>query len=201
MDLVRRLLREPALAASEERWLALRARDGDASARDALVRGSLRLVALRVRALGFAPRDVDDAFQVGALALMTAVARFDPDRGARLATFAWPWITHALHAHRTPGPEVAAEVVPEPPRRPAGILDDRVLTALATLDPRERDVLATRFSATAAGVCPTPWADVADRLGLGVSTARRIGDQALSRARREVGRVCDRAPHAGADPP
>lgn len=201
MDLVRRLLLEPPLGPEEERRLAVLARSGDAAAREALLRSSLRLVALRVRALGFAPRDVDDAFQVGAVALMSAVARFDPDRGARLATYAWPWITRALEDHRRPGREVPHADVPEPSLASVPGPATDVSDGLAGLSPRERDVVVARFSRTPDGRCPTPWADVARDLGVGVSTARRVGDRAVSRLRQGVGRVSDRAPRVGADPP
>ncbi|MCX6408197.1 MAG: sigma-70 family RNA polymerase sigma factor [Propionibacteriales bacterium] len=200
MDLVRRLLGEPSLTAEEEHRLAALARAGDDAARAALLRGSLRLAALRVWALGFRGDDVDDALQVAVLALMSAVARFDPDRGARLATYAWPWITRALHAHRQARPEVPHDVVPEPRASPHDSAGD-VVGCLAGLPPRERAVLLERFSRTPEGTCPTPWSDVASRLDLPVSTVRRVGDQALSRLREGVGRVTDRAPRVGGIPP
>jgi DNA-directed RNA polymerase sigma subunit (sigma70/sigma32) len=200
MDLVRRLLREPPMTAEEERRLARAARDGDVEARDALVRGSLRLVALRVCALGFRGHDVDDAFQVGACALLSAVARFDADRGARLATYAWPWITRALHAHRAARVEVPHAQVPEP-LAPAGPTCSVAWEHLAGLTERERDVLAARFATTPDGRCPTPWDDVADHLGVSVSTVRRVGDRAVSRLRRRVGTVTHRAPRVGDIPP
>lgn len=201
MDLVRRLLQEAPLAPDEERRLASLARAGDGVARDALVRGSLRLVAMRVRALGFAAGEIDDAFQVGAMALLSAVARFDPDHGTRLATYAWPWITRALQEHRRPRPEVPHGVVPEPPSVGPGHEVPALLDDLAPLTTHERDVLLLRFTRAPDGTCPTPWADVAERLGVSVSTARRTGDRAVSRLRQRVGRVCDRAPRVGAIPP
>lgn len=201
MDLVRRLLAEPPLPVEEERRLAVLARAGDREARDLLVRRSLRLVALRVCALGFRGDDADDALQVGTLALMSAVARFDPDRGVRLATYAWPWLTRALHAHRAPGPEVPHAVVPDSGPTPSDAPGPGVDVDLSGLSDRERAVLATRFSRSADGVCPTPWADVAERLGLSVGTARRAGDRALSRLREGVGRVTHRAPRVGDIPP
>ncbi len=201
MDLVRRLLGEPSLTAEEEHRLAVLARAGDDDARAVLLRRSLRLAALRVWALGFRGDDVDDALQVAVLALMSAVARFDPDRGARLATYAWPWITRALHAHREARPEVPHDVVPEPRDRRADPSVGVVAGHLAGLPRRERAVLEARFSRTPEGACPTPWTDVATRLGLPVSTARRVGDQALSRLREGVGRVTDRAPRVGDIPP
>lgn len=201
MDLVRRLLQEAPLAAGEERRLALASRSGDLQAREELARGSLRLVAMRVRALGFGPGEIDDAFQVGAMALLAAVARFDPDRGARLATYAWPWITRALQEHRRGRPEVPHDVVPEPPSVPRGRQVPALLDDLAPLTSAERDVLLLRFGRAPDGTCPTPWADVAQHLGVSVSTARRTGERAVSRLRQEVGRVCDRAPRVGAIPP
>lgn len=201
MDLVRRLLQEEPLAQAEERRLALASRSGDVDARDALVRGSLRLVAMRVRALGFGPAEVDDAFQVGAMALLSAVARYDPDRGARLATYAWPWITGALQEHRRARPEVPHDVLPEPSSGTGEHQGPELLDDLAPLTATERDVLLLRFARAPDGTCPTPWTVVAEHLGVSVSTARRTGDRAVSRLRQEVGRVCDRAPRVGAIPP
>ncbi|WP_082481975.1 sigma-70 family RNA polymerase sigma factor [Aeromicrobium sp. Leaf245] len=201
MDLVRRLLQEAPLAPGEERRLALASRSGDLQAREALARGSLRLAAMRVRALGFGPGEIDDAFQVGAMALLAAAARFDPDRGARLATYAWPWITRALQEHRRARLEVPHEVVPEPASAACGPESPAVLDDLAALTTQERDVLLLRYARAPDGTCPTPWADVAQHLGMSVSTARRTGDRAVSRLRQEVGRVCDRAPQVGAIPP
>ena len=201
MDLVRRLLGEPSLTAEEEHRLAVLARGGDDDARAVLLRRSLRLAALRVWALGFRGADVDDALQVAVLALMSAVACFDPDRGARLATYAWPWITRALHAHREARPEVPHDVVPEPRGPHVDGVEGVVAGHLAGLPPRERTVLMARFSTTPEGACPTPWVDVASRLDLPVSTVRRIGDRALSRLREGVGRVTDRAPRVGDIPP
>lgn len=201
MDMVRRLLQEAPLAPGEERRLALASRSGDLQAREALARGSLRLVAMRVRALGFGPGEIDDAFQVGAMALLAAVARFDPDRGARLATYAWPWITRALQEHRRARPEVPHEVVPEPVSAARGPESPAVLDDLAALTTQERDVLLLRFARASDGTCPTPWAEVAGHLEVSVSTARRTGERAVSRLRQEVGRVCDRAPRVGAIPP
>ncbi len=147
MDLVRRLLGEPSLTAEEEHRLAVLARAGDDDAREVLLRRSLRLAALRVWALGFRGDDVDDALQVAVLALMSAVARFDPDRGARLATYAWPWITRALHAHREARPEVPHDVVPEPRDRRADPSVGVVAGHLAGLPRRERAVLGPASAA------------------------------------------------------
>lgn len=200
MDL-QRLLRDPPLPEDEERRLAAAARAGDAEARDVLVRASLRLVALRVRAMGFRVHDADDAFQVGVLALMAAIARYDPTRRARLATFAWPWITHALVGLRTPLREVPMDVVPDRPVDEPAEPDARLAELVAGLPEDEREVVAVRFLQDTGAPGPTPWLEVARRLGTSPTTARRRGTRAVSRLRETVATVGDRAPLVGADPP
>ncbi len=55
-------------------------------------------MALRAHHLGLRGEALDEAVQSGTLGLIAAVDRFDPDRGCRLATYAWPWITAAIRA-------------------------------------------------------------------------------------------------------
>ncbi|MFI5425773.1 sigma factor [Aeromicrobium sp. UC242_57] len=89
---VQNLLSQPTLSASEERVLACRARGGDPDARSALITSGMRAVAMRAILLGLRGEELRDAVQSGAVGLIRAVDRFDPDRGARLATYAWQWI-------------------------------------------------------------------------------------------------------------
>lgn len=194
---LRDLLAEPSLPADVERRLARASRDGDVAARRELVRRSLRLVAMRVRALGFTPAETDDAFQEGVVALLAAVSRFDPDHGARLATFAWPRIGGALLRWRDrEGRTVpcAPEELPErrdPAPSPVSHLAvDSLLSALPAL---ERTVVCARHGV---GERPGPctWDEVGVLVGLSASTARRVEARAMSRLRRGVGTVVDRAP-------
>lgn len=200
MDL-QRLLRDPPLPEDEERRLAAAAREGDVQARDELVRASLRLVAMRVRAMGFVGHDADDAFQIGVLALLAAVARYDPARRARLATFAWPWITHALSALRVGRPEDLTDRVPDGPAADADAPPGVLATLVDALPREEREVVVERFLRGSDAPGPTPWAEVARRLGTSPSTARRRGARAVSRLREGVATVGDRASLVGADPP
>ncbi len=191
------LLREPPLERDRELALARAARAGDEVARRLLVRSSLRLVALRVRALGVPPGDVDDAVQDGALALIAAVGRFDPDRGVRLATFAWPRIGGALLRRW----ESARGAVPCVPEELPVVVDERVDVAaaasvdslLGVLADDENEVVRMRHGLPPWSA-PCPWERVADHLEVSVSAARRIGVRAMSRLRSEVGTVGDRAP-------
>ena len=86
------LMSRAPIAADVEQGLARRARAGDVDARHELIESGLRSVALRARLLGLHGEDLRDAVQAGTIGLIRAVDRFDPDRGARLATYAWRWI-------------------------------------------------------------------------------------------------------------
>jgi RNA polymerase sigma-32 factor len=92
--------RVPLLSADEERRLARAFREqGDARAGHLLVTSNLRFV-VRV-ALGYrgcAVR-ISDLVQEGNLGLMKAVERFDPDRQARLISFAVWWIRAYIQRH------------------------------------------------------------------------------------------------------
>ena len=87
---------EPLLA-DETANLALRAQAGDAAALDRLSRAHTRLItsmALRIaRGNGL---DVADVVQEGHVALLYAVTKFDPDKGASFATYAVWWIRAAM---------------------------------------------------------------------------------------------------------
>lgn len=94
------LLRRALAAAkppSREEELALirRAQAGDVGARNALVVRHLRWInALARRRLG--PADEDDLVAVGCEAMTIAIARFDPERGVRLTTYARAWLRQRL---------------------------------------------------------------------------------------------------------
>jgi len=82
----------PALSREDEHALAVRARAGETAAAHALVEANLRYVvalALRYRRYGIR---IADLIAEGNLGLMTAVQKFDPERGTRFVTYAGYWI-------------------------------------------------------------------------------------------------------------
>lgn len=92
--------RTPLLTADEERELGRALREGAGGvrkqARDKLILSNLRLVvslAKKYRGQGVA---FDDLIQEGNIGLMTAVEKFDYQRGKRFSTMATWWIRHAL---------------------------------------------------------------------------------------------------------
>ena len=82
----------PPLTREEERALAVRARAGDAAARDVLVRRNLPLVVAFARQQSRGAVRLDELVQEGNLGLLRAVEKFDPDAGTRFATYALWWI-------------------------------------------------------------------------------------------------------------
>lgn len=91
-----RLTQTPLLSSEEERELARRAKRGDESAKKRLVEANMRLVVniaknYRNRSIPF-----EDLVQEGAIGLMNAVDRFDPERGFRFSTYATHWIKQTI---------------------------------------------------------------------------------------------------------
>lgn len=90
----------PMLTADEEIAYARRLRDeGDMDAACKLVLSHLRLVvSLSRKYLGYGFPHAD-LIQEGNVGLMRAVKRFDPENGARLATYATHWIIAEIHEY------------------------------------------------------------------------------------------------------
>lgn len=91
-----RLTQTPLLLPEQERDLAMRARAGDENARRKLIEANMRLVLsiakhYRNRSIPF-----EDLVQEGAIGLMNAVSRFDPDKGYRFSTYATHWIRQTI---------------------------------------------------------------------------------------------------------
>ncbi len=84
------------LTAAEECSLARRIRDGDERARERMVLSNLRLVMSIARRFLGRGVDLEDLIEEGNLGLITAVERFDPERGFRFSTYAAWWIRQAI---------------------------------------------------------------------------------------------------------
>ncbi len=80
------------LTAKEERKVARMARDGDERARELMVLSNLRLVVSLARRFSGRGLDLEDLIEEGNLGLLTAVQRFDPEKGFRFSTYAAWWI-------------------------------------------------------------------------------------------------------------
>ena len=80
------------LSARDERELAVRIGQGDAAARDRMVRANLRLVVNIARGYSGKGLSLQDLIEEGNLGLLRAVEGFDPAMGTRFSTYASYWI-------------------------------------------------------------------------------------------------------------
>ena len=100
VDLLARLsARERGRRDAERALFRAHRRAPSAQTRETLVRRYRRLVGHVVRRHANGREPWDDLFQVGCLALLRAIDRYDPDRGISFASFAVPTIEGELRHH------------------------------------------------------------------------------------------------------
>jgi RNA polymerase sigma-B factor len=92
--------RDRAAARELEQALLIRYhRAGDLAAREELVQRCLPLARDLARRYTYTDEPFDDLLQVASLGLIKAIDRFDPDRGAKFASYAAPTILGELKRH------------------------------------------------------------------------------------------------------
>jgi len=91
-----RLTQAPLLTLEEEQSLTRRAREGDVFARQKLVESNMRLVINIARTFHSRAVPLEDLIQEGAIGLIQAIQRFDPDKGFRFSTYATHWVRQAI---------------------------------------------------------------------------------------------------------
>lgn len=84
------------LTPEEEIVLAGRIRKGDEKAREQMIKANLRLVVKIAREFEDYGVPLLDLINEGNIGLMKAVERFDPEKGAKLSTYAAWWIKQAI---------------------------------------------------------------------------------------------------------
>jgi len=83
----------------EERAAFARLRAGEPGAREALVERYLPLVRHLARRYSRASEPLDDLVQVGAIGLLGAIDRYDPDSGSAFSSFAVPTVLGEIRRH------------------------------------------------------------------------------------------------------
>lgn len=76
------------LTTGEEKEHLARWKDGDLTARDALIERNMRLVAHVAKKYAGEGREMDDLISIGTIGLIKAINTFDPEKNSRLATYA-----------------------------------------------------------------------------------------------------------------
>ena len=76
------------LTAAEEKYYMQKYTEGDLEAKHILIERNLRLVAHIVKKYQPPPEEMEDLLSIGTFGLMKAVVTFDPDKSARLASYA-----------------------------------------------------------------------------------------------------------------
>ena len=91
--------RLPVLQNEETRELLIKARAGDASAREKLIGGNLRLVLSVIQKFVNRGENADDLFQVGCIGLIKAIDNFDVAQGVRFSTYGVPMIAGEIRRY------------------------------------------------------------------------------------------------------
>jgi RNA polymerase sigma factor (sigma-70 family) len=170
--------------------------------RDEMVRRNLRFVVLLARRHPQSPVRFLDLVQEGALGLMRAVEKFDPDRGVRFATYAVWWIREAFARTVTSRDDTMCFLGATPGEENEDAFVDRIATseeitleanvlsvdsathlyrALTHLPEPEADILRLRFGL--GEPCAYTLAEVSRRLGLTCGQVRVREQRALVRLR------------------
>ncbi|MBS1723691.1 MAG: sigma-70 family RNA polymerase sigma factor [Armatimonadetes bacterium] len=91
-----RLTQAPLLTSEEELELTRAAQKGCAKSRQRLVESNMRLVINIAKSYHSKAVPLEDLIQEGAIGLMHAVERFDPNKGFRFSTYATHWIRQSI---------------------------------------------------------------------------------------------------------
>lgn len=91
-----RLTQAPLLTIEEEQALTRQAREGDIAARQRLVESNMRLVINIARTYHSRAIPLEDLIQEGAIGLIQAIERFDPEKGFRFSTYATHWVRQSI---------------------------------------------------------------------------------------------------------
>ena len=84
------------LTTAEEKYYMQKYTEGDLEAKHILIERNLRLVAHIVKKYQPPPEEMEDLLSIGTIGLMKAVVTFDPDKSARLASYAARYIENEV---------------------------------------------------------------------------------------------------------
>lgn len=197
----------PLSAAKEEEYVK-KMREGDSSARDALIEHNLRLVAHIVKKYYSTPEDQDDLISIGTIGLIKAIDSFKADRKTKLATYAARCIENEILMHFRAQKKTANDVSineqidTDKDGNALSLIDviaddDKILDTIYNkirteqlirainhrLDKRERDIICLRYGLTEPALTQK---ETAARLNISRSYVSRLEKKALAILRESV---------------
>lgn len=91
--------RLPLLKNEEKDQLFQRIKQGDKEAREAYIKGNLRLVLSVIKRFSNSNENVDDLFQIGCIGLIKAIDNFDDTMNVKFSTYAVPMIVGEIRRY------------------------------------------------------------------------------------------------------
>lgn len=187
----------------ENRYLAL-ALAGNEGAKKVLVERNLRLVAHIIKKFDGEGEDFDDLVSIGAIGLIKAINTYNPDKSARLATYASKCIENEILMYFRSKKKYRSECSIYDPigtdkegnelsfidvlgTDPETVIDavsgkfesDRLWSKLSDLNPQEKKVLIMRYGLK--GGLRFTQREIAKKLGISRSYVSRIEKKAINR--------------------
>ena len=196
----------------EEEAALLERLETDESARQALIEHNLRLVVYIAKRFDNTGINIEDLISIGTIGLIKAINTFRIDKNIKLATYASRCIENEILMYLRKNSNTRTEVSFDEPlntdwdgkelllsdvmgtendvvMRPLEEDVDRQLlnTAVAKLDPMERDIISMRFGL--GGRRELTQKEVADHLGISQSYISRLEKRIMLRLKREITRL------------
>jgi len=197
----------PPLPAEKEREYFRLAKKGDMKARELLIEHNLRLVAHIVKKYYSQGQNQEDLISIGTIGLIKAIDSFDPENGARFATYAGKCLQNEIlmyfRAQKKCSQEVSIydTIDVDKDGNPLTYMDivavddtiaediyQKISSSLAmkyiyhALEPRERQIIVLRY-----GLSNRPaitQREIAAKLGISRSYVSRLEKSALSKIQR-----------------
>lgn len=199
---------KPLSEEEERRYLAL-AKKGDLDARNVLIERNLRLVAHIMKKYYAQTADQEDLISIGTIGLIKGITTFDPEKGARLATYAARCVENeilmyfrsqkksaqdvslfdSIETGTDGAPLALMDVVSEDTDLLEQVSNREMEIQLrraveVCLTEQERQVVVLRYGLD--GGVPKRQREVADRLGISRSYISRIEKRALGKLRKAL---------------
>ena len=89
----------PILSNQEKEALFARIKEGDEEAKDAYIKGNLRLVLSVIRRFSASSENSDDLFQIGCIGLIKAINNFNTELDVKFSTYAVPMIVGEIRRY------------------------------------------------------------------------------------------------------